>query len=98
LYKLQGSAGRQENYDRSNRGVTPKGDVGVEYQLDIFDRHGLKAVFFVDSMPSLIWGVQSITDIVEPIIERGHDVQLHLFLGMIIVSMDIGYYQDRRMR
>jgi peptidoglycan/xylan/chitin deacetylase (PgdA/CDA1 family) len=95
LYKLQGSAGRRENYDRSIRGVTPKGDVGVEYQLDIFDRHGLKAVFFVDPMPSLIWGVQSITDIVEPIIERGHDVQLHLHTEWLAYSGSNNPLKDR---
>jgi hypothetical protein len=86
LFKQYGSAGRQENYDRSIRGVTAKGDVGVEYQLNVFDRHGLKAVFFVDPMPALIWGVQAIADIVAPIIERGHDVQLHLHTEWLAFS------------
>lgn len=69
---------RRENFDRSIACVTPNGAVGVGYQMDVFDRHGIKAVFFVDPMPALIWGVEAIADIVGPIVTRGHDVQLHL--------------------
>ncbi|WP_367067210.1 hypothetical protein [Oryzisolibacter sp. LB2S] len=46
--------------------------------MDVLDHHGLKAVFFVDPMPELIWGVAAIEDVVRPIVARGHDVQLHL--------------------
>jgi hypothetical protein len=46
--------------------------------MDVFDRHGIKAVFFVDPMPALLWGVEAIADVVGPIVARGHDVQLHL--------------------
>jgi hypothetical protein len=74
----RGSDSRRENFERAILGRTADGDVGVIYQLDTFDRHGLKAVFFVDPMPALLWGVEAIADIVEPIVSRGHDVQLHL--------------------
>lgn len=57
---------------------TADGDAGVFDQLDTFDPHGLKAVFFVDPMPALLWGTGAIADVVEPILERGHDVQLRL--------------------
>lgn len=77
LYRRFGNAGRQMNFDRSIAGKTPRGDVGIGYQMDIFDRYGLKAVFFVDPMPALVWGVEAISDIVQPILARGHDVQLH---------------------
>lgn len=73
-----GLAARAENFDRSIRGVTPSGEAGVFYQMDVFDRHGLKAVFFVDPMPALVWGIGAVAEIVAPIIERGHDVQLHV--------------------
>jgi hypothetical protein len=69
---------RAENFRRSIACATPEGEVGVRYQLDTFDRFGLKAVFFVDPMPALLWGTGAIGDIVEPILARGHDVQLHL--------------------
>ena len=73
-----GPASREANFARSIRGQTADGDVGVFYQMDVFDRYGLKAVFFVDPMPALLWGTGAIAEIVEPILERGHDVQLHL--------------------
>lgn len=69
---------RKENFSRSIACETPSGPAGIFYQLDTFDRFGLKAVFFVDPMPALLWGVESISDIIGPIVERGHDVQLHL--------------------
>lgn len=53
-------------------------EVGIRYQMDVFDSHGLKGVFFVDPMPALLWGTRAIAAIVEPILSRGHDVQLHL--------------------
>lgn len=68
---------REENFARSISCVTADGPAGVEFKLDMFNRHGLKGVFFVDPMPALIWGVEAITDIVQPILEHGHDVQLH---------------------
>jgi peptidoglycan/xylan/chitin deacetylase (PgdA/CDA1 family) len=78
IYAREGFGCRQNNFDRSIAGFTPAGAVGIGYQMDVFDRYDLKAVFFVDPMPALVWGVDSIADIVGPIIERGHDVQLHL--------------------
>ncbi len=66
------------NYACSVAGETPTGDFGIGYQMDVFERHGLKGVFFVDPMPALVWGVDAIKRIVEPIVERGHDVQLHI--------------------
>jgi Polysaccharide deacetylase len=73
-----GSGLRAENFARSIVCATSEGAAGVPYQMDIFERAGIKAVFFVDPMPALVWGVEAITDIVGPIVERGHDIQLHL--------------------
>jgi hypothetical protein len=53
-------------------------EVGIFYQMDVFERHGLRGVFFVDPMPALVWGTEAISRIVNPILERGHDVQLHV--------------------
>jgi hypothetical protein len=73
-----GRDSRRANFERSILGLTADGDAGINYQMNMFDEHGLKAVFFVDPMPALLWGTGAIADIVEPILERGHDVQLHL--------------------
>ncbi len=73
-----GKAARAANFACSIAGNTRHGDAGIFHAMDVFDRHGLKAVFFVDPMPALVWGVAAIADVVGPIVERGHDVQLHL--------------------
>ncbi|OYY89347.1 MAG: polysaccharide deacetylase [Sphingomonas sp. 28-66-16] len=61
-------------YERS---FEPAG-VGVSYQLEMLARHGLKASFFVDPMPALLYGLDPIKRIVDTIQEGGQRVQLHL--------------------
>jgi len=68
---------RAENFARSIACETSAGPVGIFYQMDVLEAHGLKGVFFVDPMPALLWGVAAVEDVVRPIVERGHDVQLH---------------------
>lgn len=62
------------NFERS---VEPAG-VGIAYQLEQLSRHGLKAVFFVDPMPALVYGIEPIRAMVAPILAAGQEVQLHL--------------------
>jgi hypothetical protein len=79
-FRLPGVGGpgtRADNFARSIACETPRGAVGVAHQMDVLDRFGLKAVFFVDPMPALLWGVKAVADVVGPIVARGHDVQLH---------------------
>ena len=38
----------------------------------------MRGVYFVDPMPGLVYGPGFIADIAGPIIERGHEVQLHI--------------------
>lgn len=77
-FRRSGKTARAENFAQSIAGKTRDGSAGIFYQMDVFERHGLKAVFFVDPMPALIWGVEAVADVVGPIVERGHDVQLHV--------------------
>ena len=78
MYRAQGAGKIREIFNKSILGKTGEEDVGIGYQMDVLDRHGLKAVFFVDPMPALLFGVSLIREIVQPIVERGHDVQLHV--------------------
>lgn len=64
----------QENLALS---VDPAG-VGVGYQLARLAAHGLRACFFVDPMPALLYGIEPIRRMVEPILAAGQEVQLHL--------------------
>jgi len=52
--------------------------VGVGYQLDRLAAHGLKACFFVDPMPALLYGLEPVRRMVEPILAAGQEVQLHI--------------------
>ena len=52
--------------------------VGVPWQLDLLARHGLKACFFVDPLPALVYGIEPIRLMVAPILAAGQEVQLHL--------------------
>lgn len=91
----QGTDCRRENFARAITCETSSGAVGVGYQLDRFDRHGLKAVFFVDPMPALVWGVEAIADVVGPIVARGHDVQLHLHTEWLAFAGEANPLGDR---
>ena len=62
------------NFERS---IEPAG-VGLSYQLESLARHDLKACFFVDPMPALLYGIEPIRRIVAPILAAGQEVQLHL--------------------
>jgi len=88
LFQMLGKDASREIFDRSITGRTPTGDVGVGYQMDVFERNGLKGVFFVDPMPALVMGESIIRDIVEPIVERGHDVQLHMHTEWLAFAKD----------
>ena len=68
---------RKDNFARSIACVTPEGPTGISHKLRLFEEHGINAVFFVDPMPALVWGVAAIEDVVAPILEAGQDVQLH---------------------
>ncbi|MEE4204813.1 MAG: hypothetical protein V2I39_00880 [Erythrobacter sp.] len=72
-----GPADRAENYARSIACLTPEGPAGITHKLKLLAEHGQRAVFFVDPMPALVWGVAAIEDVVAPILEGGQDVQLH---------------------
>lgn len=77
LYAGRGADDRRENFARSIAGITPEGPAGITHKLDLLRKTGQKAVFFVDPMPALVWGVAAIEDVVGPIIAAGQEVQLH---------------------
>jgi hypothetical protein len=58
------------------RSLEPAG-VGLSYQLDEINRHGLKACFFVDPMPALVFGLDPVRRMVDTILAAGQEVQLH---------------------
>lgn len=77
-FRRYGRAGLEDNHARAIMGRTSTGDFGIVHQMRVLDDHGLKACFFVDPMPALVAGTDAIKQIVDPILTRGHDVQLHV--------------------
>lgn len=67
-----------DNIACSIAGRTSAGDFGVRWLMDAMDRHGCKGVFFVDPMPGMVHGPGAVAAMVEPVLERGHEVQLHI--------------------
>jgi hypothetical protein len=59
------------------RSIEPAG-VGLAFQLETLRRHELKACFFVDPMPALLFGLDPIRRIVDAVLEAEQEVQLHL--------------------
>lgn len=64
----------RDNFRRSYEAA----GVGVPYQLARLAEHDLKACFFVDPMPALLFGIAPIEAMVAPILAAGQEVQLHL--------------------
>lgn len=64
--------------DRDIYGITRHGEYGLRYQLDILERLGLRAVFFVESLFASVVGPTRLTEIVQLIRAHGQDVQLHV--------------------
>ena len=79
-------ADRAENYARCIACLTPEGPAGITHKLELLQQHGQKAVFFVDPMPALIWGIGAIEDVVAPILEAGQDVQLHCHTEWLAIA------------
>jgi hypothetical protein len=68
------SSGWRAAYERSFEAA----GVGIAYQLKTLARHALKACFFIDPMPAELYGLDPIRRMVEPILEAGQEIQLHL--------------------
>lgn len=76
-FRRHGRAGLDDNFESAILGRTEAGDFGIVYQMARLDAHGLKGVFFVDPLVALLAGEDMVRRIVQPILEAGHDVQLH---------------------
>ena len=66
------------NFSSSINGECADGDFGVGWQMMQMEVRGLRGVFFVDPLPSLVYGEAWLADVVGQIITRGHEVQLHI--------------------
>jgi hypothetical protein len=56
----------------------PRGEVGLRYQIETFNRFELKAVFFVEALFASAVGLEPLREIVDLVQSGGHEVQLHV--------------------
>jgi len=59
-------------------GHTREGNFGLQYQLQLLNEYGLKAVYFVESLFASAVGLDPLCRIVDLIKKEGHEVQLHI--------------------
>lgn len=52
--------------------------LGVDYIIDVCNRHGIRATFFMDAMGATRWGEEQVKMICDLVQESGHEIQLHL--------------------
>lgn len=64
--------------DRDILGVTRDGNFGLPFQMDMLNKHGLKAVFFVEALFACEVGLEPLREIVSMVQDRGHEVQIHI--------------------
>lgn len=71
-------SGLSEDIRRDIHGTTLEGEFGLSFQIDLLNEHGLKAVFFVESLFACAVGLDPLRKIVGMIQDGGHEVQLHI--------------------
>lgn len=57
---------------------TDDGAYGITRFMDIFDAHGVRGVFFFEGVARHVVGEEELAKAARCIVERGHDVELHL--------------------
>lgn len=68
----------ETNLAQSIFGRCAEGAFGIEHQIGRFNANGLTAVFLVDPIPAALFGLDMLRRTLEPILEGGHEVQLHI--------------------
>ena len=65
------------NLARDIHGETSAGSFGVGFQMDLLNRHGLRAAFFVEALMAEVVGREPLREIVDLVHRGGHEVQMH---------------------
>jgi hypothetical protein len=77
-----------EMVDRLIYGIFGHGRYGIELLCDIFAEYGVRATFFVDYATCCLHGEKGIYQAAELLLERGHDVQLHMHSEVLVRHFD----------
>jgi hypothetical protein len=69
-------------------GETQKGEFGLPFQLNMLKNSGLTSVCFVEPLFSTRFGQEPLQEIVDIIMESGHEIQLHLHTEWVDESLE----------
>lgn len=75
-------------FQRYIYGPTSRGNYGLPYQLRELQERGLTGVFFVEPLFSTRFGLDPLSEIINLIQERDHEVQLHLHTEWVDESIE----------
>lgn len=68
----------ETNIAQSVFGECAEGAFGIRHKIARLNANRLTAVFFVDPMPAAVFGLDMLRRVVSPILDAGHEVQLHV--------------------
>ena len=71
-------------------GKTSNGNFGIDYQLSVLKRSGLRATYFVEPLASGFFGKDYLCHLISRLIAAGQDVQLHLHTEWLSDLHDTG--------
>jgi len=65
-------------YEKRVYGLFKGRAFGIPLMMTIAEKYGIRLTFFVETLASHVFGLESLQKVVQSILQRGHDVQLHL--------------------
>jgi hypothetical protein len=75
-------------FQRYVYGTTPRGEYGLPYKIRLLNDHGLKGVFFVESLFASRFGCNALAEIVELLANGKQEVQLHVHTEWVDESIE----------
>jgi hypothetical protein len=74
------------DFRRDTLGEVAGGSFGVPHQLDVLERHGLRAVYFVEALAASVVGMDPLRRTVDMVREAGQSVELHLHTEWLLAE------------
>jgi len=66
-----------------------RSEFGIPLIMDIGDRYGIRFTFFVETLSKYFFGEEETREVCQYILQRGHDIQLHLHPEYLMFSSSL---------
>lgn len=83
------------SFDQLINGICADGEWGIPYQIDTLAKHGLKAVFFLESLMTPVVCPDQSRKLVSLIGDNGHDTEIHLHTEWLSLLSDNSLPQSK---